>query len=89
MLQNILSRACGVKIVVDKMRDIYFIDNVKFHVDEVKDLGTFVEIEAIDTTGSVSQEQLHNQVIGYQEKLGIGNDHLLTHSYSDMLASCV
>jgi len=29
------------KIVVDKFRNIYFLDNVKFHFDTVETLGTF------------------------------------------------
>src|SRR3989344_860785 len=47
-LKDILTNALGILAVVDKQREIYFIDNVKFHIDTVKNLGTFVEIEAID-----------------------------------------
>ncbi|MEL6276376.1 MAG: class IV adenylate cyclase, partial [Bacteroidota bacterium] len=46
-LKEVLSAAIETKVVVDKKREIYFIDNVKFHIDEVKGLGAFVEIEAI------------------------------------------
>lgn len=35
-------------VVVDKMREIYFIDNVKFYFDKVEGFGIFVEIEVID-----------------------------------------
>ena len=47
-LKEILIAAIGKKVVVDKQRQIYFIDNVKFHIDTVKGLGSFMEIEAID-----------------------------------------
>ena len=47
-LKQILVNSIGVLTVVDKKREIYFIENVKFHIDTVKDLGTFVEIEAIE-----------------------------------------
>lgn len=43
-LKNILIRQLGVKIVVNKKRKIYFIDNVKFHFDVVENLGTFTEV---------------------------------------------
>ncbi|MBO9681697.1 MAG: CYTH domain-containing protein, partial [Flavisolibacter sp.] len=33
-LKEVLSKALGIKTVVDKKRKIYFIDNVKFHFDE-------------------------------------------------------
>ena len=88
-LGEILNRMCHVLVVVDKTRDIYFIGNTKFHIDEVKDLGTFVEIEAIDQDGSVDPDDLRVQVVEYMNELGISNAHLLTHSYSDMMLACV
>ena len=45
-LKQILVKLHGIKIVVDKIRKIYFVDNVKFHFDRVKGLGTFIEVEA-------------------------------------------
>ena len=74
-----------VKVVVDKWRHIFFIDNVKFHVDEVKDLGAFVEIEAIDDQGLKSDEDLGIQCTYFQKQLGIIPDQLCRDSYSDML----
>ncbi len=84
-LRQTLSNALGVKIVVDKQRAIYFIDNVKFHLDQVKELGTFVEIEAIDTDGSISIEQLNEQCHYYLELFGILEDDLIHNSYSDLV----
>jgi adenylate cyclase class IV len=37
-LKEILTKSLGVLVVVDKTREIYFIDNVKFHIDTVVDL---------------------------------------------------
>ena len=50
-LKNILSNSIGILAVVDKRRKIFFIGNVKFHIDTVEHLGTFVEIEAMDHLG--------------------------------------
>lgn len=86
-LHATLSKALGIKIVVDKQREIYFIDNVKFHLDKVDKLGTFVEIEAIDTDGSIDAEQLHEQCNYYLDLFNIKEEHLITHSYSDLLAT--
>ncbi len=47
-LKEILTQSLGILVVVKKQREIYFIDNVKFHLDTVDGLGTFAEIEAID-----------------------------------------
>ena len=86
-LHESLSKALGIKVVVDKQREIYFIDNIKFRLDNVKDLGTFVEIEAIDTDNTVSKEQLHIQCSFYLDLFGINEDDLITNSYSDLLTT--
>lgn len=84
-LYAILTAALDVKVVVDKQRDIYFIDNVKFHLDTVEGLGTFVEIEAIDETGIISPEKLQRQCEHYTKLSNITDTDLINISYSDML----
>jgi len=60
-LKEILKKLHGLKIIVDKKRRIYFIDNIKFHFDTVKKLGTFIEVEAIDVNGQISVRKLKEQ----------------------------
>ena len=84
-LKQTLSLSNGVMVEVDKQRGIYFIDNVKFHVDEVKGLGWFVEIEAIDTDGSIGEEKLLEQCHLYMKLLNIHEKDLIEKSYSDLL----
>ena len=84
-IKEVLTKAYGVMSEVDKKREIYFIDNVKFHLDEVKGLGTFVEVEAIDHSGVVSKDILLSQCQKYIELLGIREDDLMGKSYSDLL----
>lgn len=84
-LKEILSRSLGQLIVVDKKREIYFIGNVKFHLDTVKDLGTFVEIEAIDEKGDMGREKLLEQCSHFLALFKIKKEDLLADSYSDML----
>lgn len=84
-LKDVLQQSLGIKTVVDKRRKIYFIDNVKFHFDVVKDLGTFIEVEAIDKDGSFGLEKIKDQCVYYQKLLGLKNNSLLAGSYSDML----
>lgn len=54
-LRDILVKSLGILVVVEKRREIYYIDNVKFHLDTVRDLGTFVEIEAINKKGAIGK----------------------------------
>jgi adenylate cyclase, class 2 len=84
-LKQILTTALGIKAIVQKKRKIYFIDNVKFHFDEVNGLGSFIEVEAIDQDGSIGIEKLKEQCSYYAELLGVREDDYLANSYSDML----
>jgi adenylate cyclase, class 2 len=84
-LKQILSKTIGVRVVVEKKREIYFIDNVKFHIDEVPGLGSFIEIEAGNLHTDLSQKQLKQQCEFYLQEFGVNEHDLVPVSYSDML----
>ena len=84
-LKDILTKSLGILAVVDKKREINFIGNLKFHIDSVKDLGYFVEIEAIDKTGLMSKKKLLNQCNYYMNLFKISKSDLISASYSDLL----
>jgi len=86
-LKDILTKSLGILTVVDKLREIYFIGNVKFHLDKVEGLGTFVEIEAIGEDENADKEQLLRQCHHYLTLFGIPDEDLIAGSYSDMLLS--
>ncbi len=83
-LKEILTQAMGVLSTVEKIRKIYFIDNVKIHLDEVAGLGQFIEIEAIDADGSIGSERLREQCSRWMAAFGILQTDLFENSYSDM-----
>jgi len=84
-LKEILIKALGILVVVNKKREIYYIDNVKFHLDEVDKLGHFVEIEAIDVHGILGKDKLQEQCSYYMKMFQIAGEELMSGSYSDML----
>ena len=84
-LKEILIKTKGVKVIVEKSRKIYFIDNVKFHFDTIRGLGTFIEVEAIDNTGEIGVEQLKEQCNKYAMYFGIRDSDYVAVSYSDLL----
>ena len=84
-LKEILTKSLGVKIIVRKKREIYFIKNVKFHIDNVDGLGNFAEIEASDLYADLSREELQSQCDFYLRELKIRDEDLVSVSYSDML----
>lgn len=84
-LKDILEQAMGVMVIVDKEREIYFIDNIKIHLDKVKGLGTFLEIEAQSEAGGLAEEILERQCRQLMGDLGVREEDLLADSYSDLL----
>ena len=89
-LKNILTSSLGIKIVVEKKREIYFIDNVKFHIDYLSALGNFVEIEASNINHPyISQEELRDQCEYFKNAFSIRKQDLIDVSYSDMLLAMI
>ena len=86
-LKDILTESLGKFVEVYKKREIFFIENVKFHLDTVKDLGTFVEIEAIDKDGDIGKDKLLEQCNYYLNLFGIDSKDLIANSYSDMISA--
>ena len=84
-LAKMLRESIGVLTVVRKSREIYFIDNIKFHIDTVEGLGNFVEIEAGNLRRDIEVEKLYEQCNHYLKLLEINNSDLIEISYSDML----
>jgi len=84
-LEKITRETHEVLIEVDKTREIYFIENVKFHIDNVSGLGRFIEIEAISHENLISEEKLRERCNYYKTLLEIKNENLIKNSYSDML----
>lgn len=86
-LLHLLDAALGILVRVEKIREIHYIQNVKFHIDEVVGLGNFVEIEAIDRDGTLDEEYLHQQCTHYMQLFDIRESDLMKDSYSDQLIS--
>ena len=84
-LKEVLERSCGIKMIVRKKREIYYIDNVKFHIDEVPGLGSFIEIEAGNILADKTESELLDQCNFYLKEFGIKEEDLIAESYSDLL----
>ncbi len=83
-LYAVLTTALGVRAVVDKEREIYYLGNVKVHVDDVRGLGSFLEIEALDATGQRSEKELEAQCRALMTEFGVSERDLVAASYGDM-----
>jgi adenylate cyclase, class 2 len=82
-LRAILERALPTLAVVDKRREIYFMKNVKIHLDQVRQLGKFLEVEAISRTGDV--KIIRSQARHFQRLFGVTAKDIVAESYSDLI----
>ena len=46
-LRRLLSNALGETVTVKKKREVYLVGQTRIHLDEVDELGTFVELEVV------------------------------------------
>lgn len=83
-LRALLAAALGMLVTVDKQREIYYVGNVKCHIDDVQGLGSFVEIEAAGDEHA-DRDGLLKQCREYMEAFGICDADLVAGSYSDLI----
>ncbi len=90
-LERITRKTYDLLIEVKKRREIYSIDNVKFNIDEVKNLDCFIEIKAQseldEETGKpiIPLEKLKEQCNHYKNLFKIKRSDLIENSYSDIM----
>jgi adenylate cyclase, class 2 len=84
-LKEVLTKSLGVKIIVSKKRRIYYIQNVKIHFDQIRDLGEYIEVEACDNDGEFRNDFLTDQCEYYRNFFDIKEADLVRFSYSDLL----
>ena len=80
------SAALGVKVRVNKERVVYVKDNLRVHLDEVPELGRFLEFELI-VTPAHPQEECRQRMQELVRLFGIAPADLVRGSYSDLLLS--
>jgi adenylate cyclase, class 2 len=85
-LKAALSTTLGVRAIVDKRREIFLVDNVRIHLDQVAGLGWFLEFEAV-LTEAVDDAGGLAQVADLRRRFGLLDDDLLAGSYGEMIAA--
>ncbi len=66
---------------VKKQRTIYWLGNIKIHVDKLPDGSEFIELEAMDRENKLSTTELRIQCRQIQQTLGIDDSDLLPTGY--------
>ncbi len=83
-IKGVLQHAYGIRGVVQKLRRLYLYHNVRIHLDEVAELGEFLEFEAV-LTSPADKDEGHGQVEFLRQEFRISAVDLIADSYSDML----
>ncbi len=81
---SILEQALGVKTRVRKRRQLWRLDNIRIHLDEVEGLGSFIEFE-VEVLPGRDIEGCRAQAAQLVNRLGIPPSDLIAGSYSDLL----
>lgn len=83
-LRQVLEYSLGIRGVVRKKRLLYLVGNTRIHLDEVENLGSFLELEVMLNPGQDEGicRTIANDIL---EKLDIDKKDLVDNSYIDLI----
>lgn len=83
---NVLGAALGVRTVVRKKREFWLWQNVRIFLDEVEQLGSFLEFEVV-CENEIEIDEAYSKIKYLMQLFGIRDKDLVAVSYSDMQSS--
>ena len=84
-LALLLAVALGVQGIVKKKRTLFMAGRTRIHLDEVQNLGWFMELEVVLAEGE-SAEEGEIETHRLMKQLGIGETDLVQGAYLDLIA---
>lgn len=83
-MEEAMTRSLGVRGIVEKKREIAIVGQTRVHLDSVKGLGTFLELEVVLRP---RQSARQGPIIAKKlmKELGVDTEDLLDRAYMDML----
>ncbi len=84
LTHRILEEMFGLRSVVEKTRRIWFYENVRIHLDEVEDLGHFIELEGVVDKNNPGGPTLEKVEL-LMELFSIGEENLVMKAYVDLM----
>ncbi len=85
VLARALTMALGTTGVVRKQRHLFMYKHTRIHLDDVKDLGSFVELETVLT--DIGDEDGHRELHEVAAALGLHPDDHVAKPYVELLAA--
>ena len=83
-LRAVLSAAYGEDVTVEKIRTLFLVGRARIHLDQVRHLGQFVELEVVLDDGQPVDEGIA-EAHRMMDDLGIRQENLIEGAYADLL----
>jgi adenylate cyclase, class 2 len=84
-VKSLFEQLLGIECIVKKKRSIYLYENIRIHLDEVDELGSFIEFEAVLDEINSDEKKEQEKVNFLLRKLKVGNEDLIAASYENLL----
>lgn len=80
----LLEASLGIRGVISKHRMVYILDQTRIHIDDVENLGRFIELEVVLTPGQ-STEDGEREARRIMKHLDIRTGDLISSAYIDLI----
>ena len=80
--EKFLRKIFAIETIVEKSRELFFFDNTRIHLDKVKSLGNYLELETLVLKGN-SEAKLRFEMV--KNHLGLDISKQIKKSYRDLL----
>ncbi len=83
-MREALTRSLGIKGIIKKRREVFLTGQTRIHLDQVENLGEFLELEVVLNADESEQHGVRtaNSIL---EKLGIPSPSLVAGAYIDLM----
>lgn len=82
--KEIMSTVLGVKVTVEKRRELWLFGDTRIHLDRVVKLGEFVELETVIRNQTEREAWTEHHLV--KDSIGILEEDLIAGSYSDLFS---
>jgi adenylate cyclase class 2 len=84
VLSAALADAIGIRVLVAKRRHLFLWRDVRIHLDDVEQLGRFIELEAVAPSESDLTHE-HDLVVELRDAFDITDERLIAIGYAEQL----
>lgn len=83
-VKKLLSFTFGIKVIINKKRELFVYKNTRIHFDYVENLGSYIELETVFNTNQKERDLIveHDFVV---KSLGLDTLEKIPNSYSDLI----